>query len=105
VAAITRVIRIGAKVSAAWRRCYLLRVTDMETDSFLGRDATDNLHYNFDRFLCFWCCECGYLMPWDPSLAKPFTYKDSRTSITLYVESDGRHVAAIDAEGKLWLDG
>ena len=43
-------------------------------------------------------------MPWDPSLAKPFTFKDPHTSITLYVESDGKHVAAIDAEGKLlWV--
>jgi len=46
----------------------------------------------------------GDLMPWDPSLAKPFTYKDPRTSIALYVETDGKHVAAIDAGGKLlWV--
>lgn len=43
-------------------------------------------------------------MPWDPSRARPFTHKDLRTSITFYVESDGRHVAAIDAQGKLlWV--
>jgi hypothetical protein len=32
------------------------------------------------------------------------TYKDPRTLITFYVESDGRHIAAIDADGKLlWV--
>jgi len=44
------------------------------------------------------------LMPWDPALARSFTYKDPRTAITFYVESDGKHVAAIDAAGKLlWV--
>jgi hypothetical protein len=41
---------------------------------------------------------------WDPSRAKPKAYKDARTSISFYVESDGRHVAAIDPEGTLlWV--
>ena len=31
-------------------------------------------------------------------------YKDPRTSITMYVESDGRHIAATDEQGKLlWV--
>jgi len=43
-------------------------------------------------------------VPWSPSHATPIVFRDSRTSITYYVESDGRHVAAIDAEGKLlWV--
>jgi hypothetical protein len=34
---------------------------------------------------------------------KPFTYKDPKTGILLYVESDNRHVTAIDPDGKiLW---
>jgi len=42
--------------------------------------------------------------PWDHSRAKAFTFKDPRTSITFYVESDGQHVAAIDGQGKLlWV--
>jgi hypothetical protein len=42
--------------------------------------------------------------PWDPGRAIPMSYKDPRTSITLYVESDGRHVVAIDSNGKLlWI--
>ena len=41
---------------------------------------------------------------WDPSHAKPFAFHDPRTSLTLYVESDGRHVAAIDSAGTLlWV--
>lgn len=41
---------------------------------------------------------------WDSSIAKPLTFKDPRTQITFYVESDGRHLAAIDTEGKLlWV--
>lgn len=41
---------------------------------------------------------------WDPAMAKPMVFKDSRTSIAFYVESDGRHVAAIDKEGNLlWV--
>jgi len=55
----------------------------------------------------FWImatANAGELMPWDPSLARSFTYEDPRTSITFYVESDGKHVAAIDAQGKLlWV--
>lgn len=41
---------------------------------------------------------------WEQIPAIPMTYKDPQTSITLYVESDGRHVAAIAADGKLlWV--
>jgi hypothetical protein len=41
---------------------------------------------------------------WNPDSAKPFTFKDPRTSISFYVESDGRHLAAIDSVGKLlWV--
>jgi len=41
---------------------------------------------------------------WDPTSAKPLVYRDGRTSITFYVESDGRHLAAIDGDGKLlWV--
>ena len=41
---------------------------------------------------------------WEHVPARPMTYRDPRTSITLYVESDGRHVAAIDAHGTLlWV--
>lgn len=41
---------------------------------------------------------------WDPSSAKPMAYKDPRTSIYFYVESDGRHVSAVDSSGKLlWV--
>jgi hypothetical protein len=41
---------------------------------------------------------------WNPNSAKPLTFKDPRTSISFYVESDGRHLAAIDAAGKLlWV--
>ncbi|MEJ0086936.1 MAG: hypothetical protein WDO72_14760 [Pseudomonadota bacterium] len=41
---------------------------------------------------------------WDPSVAKPLTFKDLRTQVTFYVESDGRHLAAIDSQGKiLWV--
>jgi hypothetical protein len=43
-------------------------------------------------------------VPWDPGRAIPMSYKDPRTSITFYVESDGRHLAAIDSLGKLlWV--
>ena len=55
----------------------------------------------------FWLmvpANAGELMPWDPSRARAFTVKDPRTSITFYVESDGEHVAAIDAQGTLlWV--
>jgi hypothetical protein len=41
---------------------------------------------------------------WDPKRAKPKAYKDARTSIYFYVESDGRHIAAIAPEGTLlWI--
>ena len=41
---------------------------------------------------------------WDPTWARPMVFKDSRSSILLYVETDGRHVAAIDSHGKLlWV--
>jgi hypothetical protein len=34
----------------------------------------------------------------------PTTYRDAESGITFYVESDGRHVAAVDANGKLlWV--
>ena len=38
---------------------------------------------------------------WDPANAIPMSYKDSRTSITVHVENDGRHLTATDAQGKL----
>ena len=57
--------------------------------------------------MIFWimgAANAAELMPWDPSLARSFTYQDPRTAITFYVESDGKHVAAIDAAGKLlWV--
>ena len=41
---------------------------------------------------------------WDSSVVKPLAFKDPRTLITFYVETDGRHLSAIDAEGKLlWV--
>jgi hypothetical protein len=41
---------------------------------------------------------------WDPARARPMSYKDPRTAISFYVESDGRHLAAIDTEGRLlWV--
>jgi len=43
-------------------------------------------------------------VPWDPSRAKAFAYKDLRAGLILYVESDGRHFAAIDSNGRLlWV--
>lgn len=57
--------------------------------------------------MVFWsmgAANAGELMPWDPSLARSFTYQDPRSFITFYVESDGKHVAAIDAAEKLlWV--
>jgi len=42
--------------------------------------------------------------PWDPGRAIPMAYKDPRTSMTFYVESDGRHLVAIDSRGTLlWV--
>jgi hypothetical protein len=41
---------------------------------------------------------------WNPAMAKPMAYRDSRTSISFYVESDGRHIAAINSKGTLlWV--
>jgi hypothetical protein len=41
---------------------------------------------------------------WDPARAKPMAYKDPRSAVSFYVESDGRHIAAIDPDGKLlWV--
>jgi hypothetical protein len=41
---------------------------------------------------------------WDPANAKPLSFKDPRTLVTFYVESDGRHIAAIDSAGVLmWV--
>ena len=41
---------------------------------------------------------------WEKYPARPLAYKDPRTSITLYVESDGRHIAALDKRGHLlWV--
>lgn len=38
-------------------------------------------------------------------LGKPMSYKDSLTGTIFYVESDGRHLAAIDPNGKLlWVE-
>jgi hypothetical protein len=43
-------------------------------------------------------------VPWNPANAIPMAYKDPRSSIVIYVESDGRHIAATDADGKLlWV--
>jgi hypothetical protein len=43
-------------------------------------------------------------VPWDPANAIPMGYKDPRTLITMYVETDGRHIAATDEQGKLmWV--
>ena len=41
---------------------------------------------------------------WNPARAKSMAYRDSRTSVTLYVESNGRHLGAIDEAGNLlWV--
>jgi hypothetical protein len=40
-------------------------------------------------------------VPWDPANAIPMSYKDTRTSIAIHVDSDGRHLTATDAQGKL----
>ncbi|MGO9805033.1 MAG: hypothetical protein ACLPTL_16540 [Steroidobacteraceae bacterium] len=43
-------------------------------------------------------------VPWDPTRARQMLYKDPRTLTLLYVETDGRHVAAINSDGKLlWV--
>jgi hypothetical protein len=43
-------------------------------------------------------------VPWDSARAKPMAYKDPRSSITFYVESDGRHLVAIGPAGNLlWV--
>jgi len=36
-----------------------------------------------------------------PQFNGPFAYKDAKSGIIFYVESDGRHVAAMDSGGKL----
>ena len=39
-----------------------------------------------------------------PPPQPPFAYRDAKSGITFYVESDGRHLAAIDKSGKvLWV--
>lgn len=39
-----------------------------------------------------------------PPWSGPLTYRDAESGITFYVESDGRHVAAINEGGKLlWI--
>jgi hypothetical protein len=41
---------------------------------------------------------------WDPAYVSPLTFRDPRTQLTLYVESDGRHLAAINSNGALlWV--
>ena len=41
---------------------------------------------------------------WDTSTPKAISFKDDRSSVMFYVESDGRHMAAIDPSGKLlWV--
>jgi hypothetical protein len=45
------------------------------------------------------CWHQGYATP-----SKPLSYRDTRTNILFYVESDGRHLAAIGPDGKLlWV--
>jgi hypothetical protein len=39
-----------------------------------------------------------------PAPHEPFTYRDTESGVTFYVESDGRHVMAVDSDGKLlWV--
>jgi hypothetical protein len=60
---------------------------------FLNPDRTTEKEEPYPKYL--W---------WNPARAKPIAYKDSRTVISFYVESDGRHVAAIDPDGNLlWV--
>jgi len=41
---------------------------------------------------------------WDTSTPSAISYKDVRSSVIFYVESDGRHIAAIDHSGRLlWV--
>jgi hypothetical protein len=41
---------------------------------------------------------------WEKIPPKTMAYKDRKTRVTLYVESDGKHIAAIDENGKLlWV--
>ena len=43
-------------------------------------------------------------VPWSTSNAKAMVFKDPRNSLSFYVESDGRHVAAFDSDGALlWV--
>jgi hypothetical protein len=80
-------------------------VSDLETATSLGGAMRRTIATI--SATAFWAiCNANSVtpMPWDPSLARSFTYKDPRTSITFYVESDGKHVASIDADGKLrWV--
>ncbi len=60
---------------------------------FVNLDGTTEKQPRYPKYL--W---------WNPATAKPMAYKDSRTFISFYVESDGRHVAAMDPDGKLlWV--
>ena len=60
---------------------------------FLNPDGTTEKEQRYPKYL--W---------WNSARAKPIAYKDSRTMISFYVESDGRHVGAIDADGNLlWV--
>jgi hypothetical protein len=43
-------------------------------------------------------------LPWDPDRARTLAFIDPRTTITFYVESDGRHLVALDPRGTvLWI--
>jgi hypothetical protein len=56
---------------------------------------TDPMNYMNEGFFYF-----GKATPPSP----PFTYRDRGTGIVIHVESDGRHLAAIDPRGKLlWV--
>lgn len=47
---------------------------------------------------------CDWTMNTDSKRTVPFSFFDQATRIVLYVESDGRHVAAIDSTGKVvWV--
>jgi hypothetical protein len=77
--------------------CIALRKDMFYGPDFLGRDANGNAVSSEKR------PKPDYV-PWDPGRAIPTSYKDPRTSITFYVESDGRHLVAIDTLAKLlWV--
>jgi hypothetical protein len=41
---------------------------------------------------------------WNPANAVPMSYTDTRTLITIHVDSDGRHLTATDGQGRLlWV--